>query len=185
MLDAGVSRTIATRLVYPDMVRDPDRPHDSPAARTRTPRTPFKLRNGRGRQRPRADALLLNRSAARRTRSFCPDPCHLAGHYDFTPGMHRMGNLATSSSAIRGGPPSTTLSTPGPPSSRRRRPHSHPDSRGTFQTRRLRQRLPIYEPTGRRSFSVHCPPLHPSGSGGSGCPCTSVLHRWCWAQSHS
>lgn len=32
MLDAGVSRTIATRLVYPDLVRDPDWPHNAPTA---------------------------------------------------------------------------------------------------------------------------------------------------------
>ena len=32
MLDAGVSRTIATRLVYPDLAGNPDRPHNAPTA---------------------------------------------------------------------------------------------------------------------------------------------------------
>lgn len=32
MLDAGVSRTIATRLIYPELVRDPDWPHSAPTA---------------------------------------------------------------------------------------------------------------------------------------------------------
>lgn len=50
MLDVGVTRTIATRLVYPDLVRDLDWPHNAPTAAELGLPDPLADQNRRGRR---------------------------------------------------------------------------------------------------------------------------------------